>query len=127
MNGTSEDSVSMLAAVMWFIASLSIVFMSYTLQENSIEAVIVSAEHEERRLSPIIEMASEESYTGAQVIQTLYQINEIEADIQVNNTQFSKLIDIKSTDVSSIDPYKVYIVTFQRNTEGMLEKIIFRG
>lgn len=127
MNGNSEDSVSMLATVMWFIASLSIVFMSFTLQENSIDAVILSAENEDRRLSPIIEMASEESYTGAQVIQTLYQINEIEADIQVNNTQFSKLIDIESTDVSSIDPYKVYTVTFQRDTEGMLEKIIFRG
>ncbi|MFB4321661.1 hypothetical protein RB298_04890 [Priestia sp. BR_2] len=126
-DNNAESSISLMAAVIWFVAALSIGLTSYVLQEKSIEAVAIANANEDRRVQTLYKIEANETYSGAQVIQTLYEINKIEADIEVNHLFFSKNINIESTDVSGIDPYKNYIVTFERNTEGKLQKIIFRG
>lgn len=127
MNETTESTVSVFVAIMWFVLSVSIAMGSYILQERSLDAVVNAVEREDHRLQTTIKIEDDELYTGAQVIQTLFNINNIEADIQVNEIFFSKVTSIESTDISSIDPKKKYQVSFIRNSEGTIEKILFRG
>ncbi|MEB9896268.1 hypothetical protein P4K96_22765 [Bacillus cereus] len=82
-------------------------------------------EQEERRLFTTFNEKKRETYTGAEVVQSIYHIHHINADIQVRNQFFLKTLDIDETDISGINLQNVYEVTFIRDSAGTLKTIIF--
>ncbi|MDP4095283.1 hypothetical protein OIN60_00560 [Paenibacillus sp. P96] len=73
---------------------------------------------------PVIE--EEERISGSAVMQSIFQIAELGADIQVDGYLFSKDVIIEETDVSMIAPQAVYSTAYQRNGDGVLQRVIFR-
>lgn len=64
-------------------------------------------------------------YTGAQVRQSIFQINEGQIDIVVDGTLFSKDLDPMAVDVSGISLTKKYTPTYVRDSSGKLTLLKF--
>ncbi|WP_322923785.1 hypothetical protein [Paenibacillus campi] len=58
--------------------------------------------------------------TGAEVMQTIHNIDELDAAVEVNGQRFDNRIDPDELDVSSIDVQRMYRPTYVRNTNGQL-------
>jgi hypothetical protein len=67
----------------------------------------------------------EYTVSGAEVLQSIYHIHEIGADIQVDGTQFSQSLIIDQTDVSVIKLNRTYAATYVRNRDGSLNQVVF--
>ena len=63
--------------------------------------------------------------TGAQVIQTLYQIADLHVDIQVDGMEFTKDLETGQIDVSNVSTTKSYVPTYLRAADGSVQKIVF--
>ncbi|WP_046228241.1 hypothetical protein [Paenibacillus dauci] len=63
--------------------------------------------------------------TGAEVRQTIHQIDSLQVDIMVSGTLYPKDLDPDEADVSSIDLDQKYTPAYIRNTEGQLVMLRF--
>jgi hypothetical protein len=63
---------------------------------------------------------SDYTCTGAEVIQTLYGIQELDAAVEVNGQRFDSSMDPDEMDVSNIDINRTYHPTYERDTQGRL-------
>ncbi|PAD71338.1 hypothetical protein [Paenibacillus campinasensis] len=126
MNENIQNSISITASVLIFIAAATLALWSFTTQDQSLRILEHFKNQEDHRLYNVIEAPGEEIYSGAQVLYSIYNIKNIDADIQVGQyLLYSKSLNIENTDVSAIDPNKEYVVSYQRNSDGVLTKIIF--
>ncbi|WP_137226146.1 hypothetical protein [Paenibacillus sp. CFBP13512] len=66
-----------------------------------------------------------DTYTGAEVRQSIFQINEGQIDIVVDGTTFSKNLDPMAIDVSGISLTKKYTPTYVRDASGKLTLLKF--
>lgn len=127
MDENSQSSILIGAVIVLFVISLSITLTTVNLEDRGIQMVrhwIGTADH---RVQSTLEIKGEETYSGAQILQMLFQINQSNTDIQVENMFFSKNSDIENTDVSGIDTHKNYVASYIRDQDGTLTKIIFKG
>ncbi|MFM9280874.1 hypothetical protein [Paenibacillus jiagnxiensis] len=90
---------------------------------NEVDAAISSRD---RNMAVIPAVEGEESVSGATVVQTIFQIAAIGADIQVEGYLFSKDVNIDDTDVSMIPLKATYTTEYQRDSQGNLQRVIFR-
>ncbi|QNR65214.1 hypothetical protein IAQ67_14960 [Paenibacillus peoriae] len=74
--------------------------------------------------TPLIE--GSETVDGASVVQSIFQIAEINADIQVDGLLYDKNLNMDYTDVSMINVNDMYRTEYQRDSDGILQKLIFR-
>ncbi|MNC83910.1 hypothetical protein D3C75_1381440 [compost metagenome] len=63
---------------------------------------------------------------GTTVLQSIFQIAEIDADILVDGYLFQKDADIHETNVGMISLKSVYGIEYFRNDQGKLERVVFR-
>lgn len=127
MNENTQYSISLTASLSLFVLALTLGLFSLNIEDKAMKAVSHWIGHEDHRVQAVTEPKDEETYTGAQVLQTLRQINQLNADVQIDSKIYSKTMDIENTDVSGIDTHKTYIVTYQRDRNGALTKLIFKG
>jgi hypothetical protein len=125
MNENTEAGISITATIFVFIAAATFALWALVSQEQSVKNMQQLHANEDHRLFNSIQEAGKEVYSGAQVIYSIFQIKNLNADIQVGNLIYSKNLTIENTDVSSIDLDKKFNVTYERNTDGELVKIIF--
>ncbi|MNJ79394.1 hypothetical protein D3C77_773990 [compost metagenome] len=59
------------------------------------------------------------------MLQSIYNINSLNADITVDYKFFYRYLDIETTDVSHIDLKRVYKVSYIRDQYGVLQTIVF--
>ncbi|WP_055105806.1 hypothetical protein [Paenibacillus ihumii] len=120
-----ERTIFVAAEIFLFIVAFIFALNGIHAQEAAFEAARTSMEQEERRLYTSLQLNSNETYTGAEVIQSLYQISQLGVNIQVGSQYFSKYVDPETINISGIDPYKVYDVAYIRDSQGVLLTIIF--
>ncbi|MNJ28196.1 hypothetical protein [Paenibacillus bouchesdurhonensis] len=120
-----EKTIFVAAEIFLFIVAFIFALNGIHAQEAAFEAARKSMEQEERRLYTSLQLNSNETYTGAEVIQSLYQIPQLGVNIQVGGQYFSKYNDPETINISGIDPYKVYDVAYIRDSQGILLTIIF--
>ncbi|MGY3386795.1 hypothetical protein ACVWZB_004749 [Paenibacillus polymyxa] len=96
---------------------------SNQLELNYADEVISGADHD-LVMAPRIE--GSETVQGAAVVQSIFHIHDIHADIQVDGLLFDKNLDMEYTDVSMIDVRGTYRSDYVRDQNGMLQKVIFR-
>ncbi|CAM2783373.1 hypothetical protein PASE110613_00630 [Paenibacillus sediminis] len=80
---------------------------------------------QKRSVQSTIEMTDPETYSGAQVLQSIAQIKENGVAIKVDGHIFPETTDINDVDVSLLDLTKNYIVSYIRNGSGKLIQIVF--
>jgi hypothetical protein len=127
MNQTIQSTILVSVSSILFVAALTIGLLSINIEDKATKTAHQWVESQDHRVQTVIELKKNETYTGAQVLQMLYQNKQLDADIQIDDQTFSKTMNIENTDVSNIDAHKTYFVTYQRNKEGTLTKIIFKG
>ncbi|WPP42240.1 hypothetical protein SK066_04595 [Paenibacillus hunanensis] len=72
-----------------------------------------------------LKMESDYTCTGAEVVQTLYQIQELNATVLVNGQRFDSSMDPDEMDVSHIDVNRTYHPTYVRDTQGRLTLLTY--
>ncbi|AWP25198.1 MULTISPECIES: hypothetical protein [Paenibacillus] len=124
MNDSIERSILLGAMLIVFILAATSAVHSLDLQNKTFQA-FKQINEQDKRLFTTLDVGGKEAYSGAEVLQSIRQIKSINADIKVENTIFSKDLDIDVTDLSMIDLNRNYLVTFIRATNGDLSTVVF--
>jgi len=128
MSDNLERTLFIVAELFLFIVACMFTVDGMRGQEKAIDTFRHAAEQEERRLFTSLEVNGRETYTGAEVLQSIYQIHVLGADIQVVDSQtffFPKNLDLETLDVSGIDLRRTYDVTYYRDSNGTVLTIVF--
>ncbi|MEK4983585.1 hypothetical protein [Bacillus sp. FSL K6-6540] len=126
MNSKVDTAINIAASIVFFVAAATLSAVFLFQQQDVLNAHQKAAEQEERRLFTGLEIIGEKTYTGAEVIQSIFHIHELDADIMVDGITFPKTLDIETVNVSLIDPHRKYIVSYQRDGTGKIQTIVFR-
>jgi hypothetical protein len=126
MSDNLERALFIVAELFLFIVACMFTIDGMQGQEKAIDTFRHAAEQEERRLFTSLEVNGRETYTGAEVLQSIYQIHVLGANIRVGNqTFFYKDLDLETLDVSGIDLRRTYDVTYIRDSNGTVQTIVF--
>lgn len=125
MNENLENMWFLTAEIFIFVVASIFAVQSLTSQEKTLQAYYKVSQLEERRLYTSLEVNQEEYYTGAEVLQSIYQINSLNVDIKVDAQVFNRYLDIDTTDVTGIDLKRLYKVSYLRDQNGVLQTIVF--
>lgn len=109
---------------MIIIFALAIASDGIIIQDRLQQTVQQTTEFDQRLFSSYGSV-DEETYSGAEVLQSIQRIAEINADIQVSGQMFVKTLDIDSVDVSVVNLHKTYKVQYIRNSTGDVTTIVF--
>lgn len=69
--------------------------------------------------------AVEETVRGSVILMSIYHLEEIGADIVVDGNVYLQSLDVRQTDLSAVDWNRNYSVTYERNAQGKLVRIIY--
>lgn len=125
MNENLENMWFLTAEIFIFVVASIFAVQSITSQEKTLEVYYKASQLEERRIYTSLEVNQEEYYTGAEVLQSIYQINSLNVDIKVDTQFFNRYLDIEETDVTGIDLKRLYKVSYLRDQKGVLQTIVF--
>jgi hypothetical protein len=125
MNENLENMWFLTAEIFVFVVASIFAVQSITSQEKTLAAYYKASQLEERRIYTNLEVNQEEYYTGAEVLQSIYQINSLNVDIKVDTLFFNRNLDIETTDVTGIDLKRLYKVSYLRDQQGVLQTIVF--
>ncbi|ANS75347.1 hypothetical protein AWM70_12620 [Paenibacillus yonginensis] len=125
MNDTVEKSIIWVVEVFLFITACMFAISGINSQEAAVKVVKHSSEQDERRLYTDLKETGEETYTGAEVIESIYHIKQLDANIEIGRYYFFKSDDLDNIDVSGIDPQQNYKVNYIRDESGKLLTIVF--
>lgn len=125
MTDNLEKALIVVAELFLFITACIFTINGINSQEAAIETFRRAAELEDRRLFTSLEVNGRETYTGAEVLQSIYQIQSINADIWVEGIPFPRDLNIETIVVTSIDLQRTYDVEYIRDKNGVLETIVF--
>ncbi|WP_164685080.1 hypothetical protein [Brevibacillus reuszeri] len=124
MNESPSSLMYIAAWILIIVVALGSASNGITAQSRALEVV----NHEvkkDHRLYIDFGSVEEETYTGAEVLQTIKNMKAIDADVQVGSSFFTKDYDVETIDVSMIDLQKSYKVKFIRNAAGSVTTIKF--
>lgn len=125
MSDTVEKSIFWIVEVFLFITACMFAIGGINIQDKAIQAAHRSTELEERRLFTDLKDKGEETYTGAEVLMSLYHIHELGADIRVSGTYFSRNTEVEKMDTSMISLRQTYQVDYIYDSSGELQTIVF--
>lgn len=128
MSDNLERTLFIVAELFLFIVACTFTVGGMQGQEKAIDTFRHAAEQEERRLFTSLEVNGRETYTGAEVLQSIYQIHVLGANIRVVDSQtlfFPKDLDLDKLDISGINLHRTYDVTYFRDSNGTIETIEF--
>ncbi|KGP78662.1 hypothetical protein [Paenibacillus sp. MAEPY2] len=124
MNQNTHDFIYYAAWIMIFAIALGSAALGLE-QQQRYQGSIQEVSTMDYRLFTTTGSIEEETYTGAEVLQSVQRIQSIKADIQVEGITFTPSIDIDNTDVSMVNLNKSYKAKYVRNSEGVITIIIF--
>ncbi|MNW24138.1 hypothetical protein D3C74_08490 [compost metagenome] len=109
-----------------FIAAITVAISLYSQSQAALAMVdeAISSRDRDLIMSPVVE--GNEVVNGTTVLQSIFQIAEIDADILVDGYLFQKDADIHETNVGMISLKSVYGIEYFRNDQGKLERVVFR-
>jgi hypothetical protein len=119
---------------MVFAGSLLLFLVSLTIALNLVfthQSILDRAENYiygmDKELTNRPEIMTKYQVSGAVVLQSIFQIQTNHVDIQVNDQSFPKDLNIDTTNTSMIDVKAQYVVTYERNPDGSLYRVIFKS
>ncbi|MFB8378165.1 hypothetical protein [Paenibacillus taichungensis] len=124
MNESASDYLYYAAWIMLFLIALGTASTDISIQQRAQQSMQETATID-HRLFTTFGSVEEETYSGAEVLQSIQRIEDIGANIQVEGVNFPQNLDIDMTDVSMINLHKSYKVQYVRDTSGAVTTIIF--
>ncbi|MEK3787499.1 hypothetical protein [Paenibacillus sp. FSL K6-1230] len=121
-----ERMLFMSLSVGLFITAITVAISLYSQSQASLATVDEAITIRDRDLimSPALE--GDEVVYGTTVLQSIFQIAEIDADIIVDGYLFQKDADIHEANVGMISMESDYGIEYLRNNQGKLERVVFR-
>ncbi|MDK8193266.1 hypothetical protein QP794_24565 [Paenibacillus sp. UMB7766-LJ446] len=124
MNESVSDYFYYAAWIMLFLIALGTASTDLSIQQRAQQSMQEAATVD-HRLFTTFGSVEEETYSGAEVLQSIQRIQDIRANIQVEGVTFQQTLDIDSADVSMINLRKTYNVQYVRDASGTVTTIIF--
>lgn len=124
MNESASDYLYYAAWIMLFLIALGTASTDISIQQRAQKTMQETATID-HRLFTTFGSVEEETYSGAEVLQSIQRIKDIGAKIRVEGVNFPQNLDIDMTDVSMINLHKSYKVQYVRDTSGAVTTIIF--
>ncbi len=124
MNESVSDYLYYAAWIMLFLIALGTASTDLSIQQRAQQSMQEAATVD-HRLFTTFGSVEEETYSGAEVLQSIQRIQDIRANIQVEGVTFQQTLDIDSADVSMINLRKTYKVQYVRDASGTVTTIIF--
>ncbi|PYY31009.1 hypothetical protein [Paenibacillus illinoisensis] len=124
MNESVSDYLYYAAWIMLFLIALGTASTDISIQQQA-QHSMQEAATVDHRLFTTFGSVEEETYSGAEVLQSIQSIQNIRANIQAEGVTFQQTLDIDSTDVSMINLRKTYKVQYVRDASGTVTTIIF--
>lgn len=125
MDNPAQKMIELTAAIGLFIGALTIGAMLFIKVSQAVEITNKFNVGQDRNIHTTLAIPKKYEVTGAEVLQSIYHIGSIGADIQVDGQEFFRNLDINHMDVSKIDVHRSYVPTYIRDENGGLSKIIF--
>lgn len=125
MEDNTSKAITLGITILVMVGILSYLLISLQIQDRMVYTVSQWTESSDHRVAQTYELVKQETYTGAQVQQSLNTILQLDADIEVNGRLYPRSNKVESSDVQSIDIHKVYTVQYQWDSNGIITKIIF--
>ncbi|MFB5679166.1 hypothetical protein ACE3NQ_28850 [Paenibacillus terreus] len=126
MNSITAKMLFTAVGFLLFISAAAVGAGLFIQNHAALDEVDAALSSRDRDVVLIPVMEGEEKVSGAAVMQSVFQIAGLGVDIQVDGYLFSKDVGIEDTDVSIVDLRAVYSTAYQRNGDGVLERLIFR-
>jgi len=124
LNESVSDYLYYAAWIMLFLIALGTASTDLSIQQRAQQSMQEAATVD-HRLFTTFGSVEEETYSGAEVLQSIQRIQDIRANIQVEGVTFQQTLDIDSADVSMINLRKTYKVQYVRDASGTVTTIIF--
>ncbi|MEW4372909.1 hypothetical protein [Paenibacillus kandeliae] len=125
MEENTSKAITLAITILVMVGILSYLLISLQIQDRMVYTVSQWTENSDHRIAQTYELVKQETYTGAQVQQSLNNILQLDADIEVNGRLYPRNNKVESSDVQSIDIHKTYIVQYRWDSNGIITKIIF--
>ena len=126
MENNFERFIWVAVCITLFILSATAALISLNDQDRTLQIFKESNMQEDRRLFISIETNDELTYSGAEVMQSIRQIQNLDVNIEVENRIFTKDLDIETAPLSIIQMQKKYEVSYIRDVDGKVQTILFR-
>lgn len=125
MEENTSKAITLAITILVMVGILSYLLISLQIQDRMVYTVSQWTENSDHRIAQTYELVKQETYTGAQVQQSLNNILQLDADIEVNGRLYPRNNKVESSDVQSIDIHKIYTVQYRWDSNGIITKIIF--
>ncbi|WP_028590787.1 hypothetical protein [Paenibacillus massiliensis] len=121
-----ERMVFMSLSVGLFITAITVAISLYSQSQAALATVDEAITIRDRDLIMSPALVGDEVVYGTTVLQSIFQIAEIDADIIVDGYLFQKDADIHEANVGMISMEADYGIEYFRNNQGKLERVVFR-
>ncbi|WP_025680118.1 hypothetical protein [Paenibacillus massiliensis] len=121
-----ERMVFMSLSVGLFITAITVAISLYSQSQAALATVDEAITIRDRDLIMSPALVGDEVVYGTTVLQSIFQIAEIDADIIVDGYLFQKDADIHEANVGMISLESDYGIEYLRNNQGKLERVVFR-
>lgn len=84
-------------------------------------------ENNDSKVKAKLDAPGSEVYSAAQIVCMIRNIEELDADIEVDGLLYSRSMDYEELNPALVDSSKIYRAVYMRDISGYLIKIVFRG
>ncbi|BFH13581.1 enoyl-CoA hydratase [Paenibacillus melissococcoides] len=117
--------ISLSVAFILFVAALSFSRDAVTARNQLLNEADRILDERDPNLAPRLQIPPTYTVTGAAVLQSIYHIRAIDADIQVGTTEYGREVDREHIDASGIRLNGLYRMKQIWRPDGSLERVIF--
>lgn len=121
----AAQMISLSVAFILFVTALSFSHDALTARNLLLDEADRVLDERDPNLAPRLEIPPSYTVTGAAVLQSIYHIRSIDADIQVGLTEYGRDVDRDRIDASGIRLTGLYRVKQVWRPDGSLERVIF--
>ena len=124
-DNNASEAIGLSFAVSAFMVSLTLSVYLFTSIGDTIQQTYEMNTNSDKNIHSTLKVPEKYFVTGTEVRQSLYQINDIGIDIEVDGLMYSKSLDPTTLNVTAISLTKKYTPTYMRDTNGALMVLRF--
>jgi hypothetical protein len=125
LDNNASEAIGLSFAVSAFMVSLTLSLYLFTTTGDTIQQTYEMNTNTDYNIHSTLKVSEKYFVTGTKVRQSLYQINDIGIDIEVDGLMFSKSLDPTTLTVTAISLTEKYTPTYVRDTNGVITMLRF--
>lgn len=125
MGKSATDILLMGFTALMFVTALTMALWMNETAQAAIASTFQAGADQDHNIAVLLREREDDSVTGSEVVQTIYRLNQFDYDVAVDGVLFPRSAETDEIRAEWIFPEAVYSVYRERNTEGVLMKIVF--